>query len=67
MLLKSNAEFFFSLFFVGVLKVSDENDRIQIRIPGSISQRHGSADPNPDSHQNVMDPQHCESYRQFFE
>jgi hypothetical protein len=24
---------------------------------GSISQRHGSADP--DSHQNVMDPEHC--------
>jgi hypothetical protein len=26
---------------------------------GSISQRHGSADPYPDPHQNVMDPQHC--------
>jgi hypothetical protein len=25
----------------------------------SISQRHGSADPDP--HQNVMDPQHCKS------
>ncbi len=25
---------------------------------GSISQRHGSADPDPDAHQNVMDPQH---------
>jgi disintegrin and metalloproteinase domain-containing protein 17 len=25
---------------------------------GSISQRHGSADPDPDPHQNVMDPQH---------
>jgi hypothetical protein len=24
---------------------------------GSISQRHGSADPDPP--QNVMDPQHC--------
>ncbi len=24
---------------------------------GSISQMHGSADPDP--HQNVMDPQHC--------
>ncbi len=23
----------------------------------SISQRHGSADPDP--HQNIMDPQHC--------
>jgi hypothetical protein len=23
---------------------------------GSISQRHGSADPDPDPHQNVMDP-----------
>jgi hypothetical protein len=28
---------------------------------GSISQRHGTADPNPDPdpHQNVMDPEHC--------
>jgi hypothetical protein len=26
---------------------------------GSISQRHGSADPDPDPYQNVMDPQHC--------
>jgi hypothetical protein len=25
---------------------------------GSISQRHGSAVPDPDQHQNVMDPQH---------
>jgi hypothetical protein len=25
---------------------------------GSISQKHGSADPDPDPHQNVMDPQH---------
>jgi hypothetical protein len=25
---------------------------------GSISQRHGSEDPDPDSPQNVMDPQH---------
>ncbi len=24
----------------------------------SISQRHGSADPDPDTHQDVMDPQH---------
>jgi len=27
---------------------------------GSISQRHGSVDPNlPDPHQNVMDSEHC--------
>jgi hypothetical protein len=26
---------------------------------GSISQRHGSADPDPDPHQHVMDPEHC--------
>ncbi len=26
---------------------------------GSISQKHGSADPDPDPHQNVMDPEHC--------
>jgi hypothetical protein len=27
-------------------------------VSGSISQRHGSADPGPDPHQNVMDPLH---------
>jgi hypothetical protein len=27
---------------------------------GSISQRHGSEDPDPDPHQNVMDPEHCQ-------
>jgi hypothetical protein len=26
---------------------------------GSISQRHGSEDPDPDPPQNVIDPQHC--------
>jgi hypothetical protein len=36
--------------------------RIQIR---SISQRHGSADPDP--HQNVMDPQHWFSELYYFE
>jgi hypothetical protein len=25
---------------------------------GSISQRHGSVDPDPDPHQNVIDPEH---------
>jgi hypothetical protein len=25
----------------------------------NISQRHGSEDPDPDPHQNVMDPEHC--------
>ncbi len=29
---------------------------------GSISQRHGSADPDP--HQNVMDPQHCSKHKE---
>jgi hypothetical protein len=29
---------------------------------GSISQRPGSADPDPDPLQNVMDPQHCFGY-----
>jgi hypothetical protein len=38
---------------MGHIKVKDENSRI--RIPG-ISQRHGSADPDP--HQTAMDPQH---------
>jgi hypothetical protein len=26
---------------------------------GSISQRNGFADPDPDPHRNVMDPEHC--------
>ncbi len=39
------------LFFVDVLKVNDENSRIRIRIP--ISQRYGSADPDP--YRNFMD------------
>ncbi len=26
----------------------------------SISQRHGSADPDPDPSQNIMDPEHCQ-------
>jgi hypothetical protein len=36
---------------------------------GSISQRHGSADPDPDPHQNVMDLQtleECEASLQSF-
>jgi hypothetical protein len=37
------------------LKVNDENVGSGTR-SGSISQGHGSPDPNP--HQNVMDPQH---------
>ncbi len=32
---------------------------------GSISQRHGSADPDP--HQNVMDPQHCREHSDHVE
>ncbi len=42
---------FLNQFFVGILKVSDENRRIRIRF--------GSADKDPDLHQNVMDPEHC--------
>ncbi len=47
------------------IKKNLNSDFYLIRIPGSasgsISQRHGSADPDPDAdpHQNVMDPQHC--------
>jgi hypothetical protein len=32
---------------------------MKIEGSGSISQRHGSADPDPDPHKNVMDPEHC--------
>jgi hypothetical protein len=50
---KSNKQkkFSFKMFFVGILKVNDE-----IAGSRSISQRHGSVDPDP--HQNDMDPQH---------
>ncbi len=30
---------------------------------GSINQMHGSADPDPDPHQNVMDPEHWLQYK----
>jgi hypothetical protein len=43
---------FLKISFFGVLKVNDEN--LKIAGSGSISQRHGSADPDP--YQNVMDP-----------
>jgi hypothetical protein len=33
---------------------------------GSISQRHGSADPDPDPPQNVMDPQYWFLYYLYF-
>ncbi len=35
--------------------------RSMTKIAGSgfISQRHRFADPDPDPHQNVMDPEHC--------
>jgi hypothetical protein len=46
-----NRKTFFKSVFVGVLKVNDE-----IAGSGFISERNGSADPDP--HQNVMDPEH---------
>jgi hypothetical protein len=33
---------------------------------GSISQRHGSKDPDPDPPQNVMDPQHWPEPKEIF-
>ncbi len=76
--------FFLNQFFVGLLKVNDENRWIRIRTrtrihqseawicgsgsesgPGSISHRYGSTDPDPDAHQNVMDPQHWSGYIQY--
>jgi hypothetical protein len=41
------------VFFVGVLKATDEKSRIRT---GDISQRYVSADPDP--YQNVTDPEH---------
>jgi hypothetical protein len=39
--------------FVAVVKVADQNCR-----SGSVRQRYGSADPDPDPYQNVTDPEH---------
>ncbi len=47
-----------NLFFVGLLKVNDETRGSGSTSGfGSICQRHVSPDPDP--HQNVMDPEHC--------
>jgi hypothetical protein len=43
-------------FFVGILKVTDEKRRIQIRIR-IVSLRCGSENPHPDPYQNVTDPE----------
>jgi hypothetical protein len=40
---------------------------MKIEGSGSISLRHGSADPDPDPHQNVMDPQHWYFYQAAFQ
>jgi hypothetical protein len=37
-----------------------------MKIEGSITRRHGSTDPDPDPHQNVMDPQHWPNYKSQF-
>jgi hypothetical protein len=47
-------------FFAGILKVNDE-----IAGSGSISKKYGSADPDPDPPQNVMDPEHCFLYYRY--
>ncbi len=44
------------------MKVNDENNGSGSK-SGSVSKRHGSADPDP--HQNVMDPQHCLELKSF--
>ncbi len=43
-------------FFVSILNVNDEKIAGSGSASGSIKQRHGSADPDPDPLQNVMDP-----------
>jgi hypothetical protein len=55
---KSNKQknFFKNYFFVGVSVTKIVGSASASR-SGSISQRHGSADPDP--HQNVIDPEHC--------
>jgi hypothetical protein len=52
------------LIFVGILKVNNEKAGSGSESgSGSISQRHGSADQDPDPLQNVMDPEHCFLHR----
>ncbi len=46
---KTNLE----IFFIGILKVTDEKSRIR----SLIRQRYGTADPDP--YQNVTDMEHC--------
>jgi hypothetical protein len=41
------------------LEVASWRSMMKIAGSGFICQRHVSADPDPDPHQNVMDPQHC--------
>jgi hypothetical protein len=45
-----------------ILKVTEERSRSGVGSEDgseSINQRYGSADPDPDPHQNVTDTQHC--------
>ncbi len=45
-------------FFLNCFLLASWRSLMKIEGSGSISQRHGSADPDQDAHQNVMDPQH---------
>jgi hypothetical protein len=45
------------------LKLVRSMTKIERSDSGSLSQRHGSADPDP--HQNGMDPEHCKQYNIF--
>ncbi len=47
-------------FFLISFLLASWRSMTKIAGSGSISQRNGSADPDP--HQNVMDPQHCKKY-----
>jgi hypothetical protein len=51
---KTNKQKKFFIFFIFLL--ASWRSMTKIAGSGSISQRHGSADPDP--HQNVMDPEH---------
>jgi hypothetical protein len=56
---KRRKNFFLNYFFVGVLKGNDERKQQgPDPNPDLLSQKHEPADPDPDPHQNVMDPQH---------
>jgi hypothetical protein len=60
----SRKPFFFNLFFVGILKLNDENSRIRMKDPDPLVR---GMDPDSDPNQNVKDPEHWLNQRQILQ